>query len=242
MDDEYLPATQVTSRLEVNISVSTLRNWGDSGRVRIKRMSGGKRLYLLSDVQREVGDAPVIKTRGTGKTIGYARVSSSHQKEDLKRQEEYIRTHHVVDEVISDIGSGLNFNRKGFLRLLSRVEKEGVTMVVVTYRDRMCRFGLELVERIFRTNGTKLVVLCDQSLRTGENEEELANDLLDVCNFFVAKRNGRKSAKYRQERQERQENQEGLETFESHELQDTNVQDGDKRVDQVVPCLQVGLQ
>lgn len=206
MEHEYLPATQIISKLEVPISASTLRNWGDQGKIRSKR-PGGKRFYNFSDVKREIGDTPIISHRGNGKIVGYARVSSSHQKADLDRQEEYLRTHCELTEVIRDIGSGLNYNRKGFSSLLSQVENGCVTTIVVTYKDRLCRFGFELVERICRAHDTKLMVLCGQGDCTSSEEVELANDLLDVCNYFVAKRNGRKAAKFKQERAKDTESQ-----------------------------------
>jgi predicted site-specific integrase-resolvase len=77
------------------------------------------------------------------------------------------------------------------------VESGDVKEIVVTYKDRLCRYGIELIERIFRTYNTTLVVLCDE---VDTEETELGTDLLDICNFFVAKRNGKKSAKFRNER------------------------------------------
>lgn len=201
MNGEYLPAGQVISSLDIPVSASTLRNWATAGRIRFKR-PGGKRFYHLEDVKREIGEAPIICNRENNRTVGYSRVSSNHQKSDLDRQEEYIRTHSDIGEegtVIRDIGSGLNYNRRGLSKLLSCVERGEIGTVVVTYRDRLCRFGIELIERIFRANNTKLVVLCEEGVREG-TETELANDLLDVCNYFVAKRNGQKSAKFRRER------------------------------------------
>jgi len=103
MEHGYLPAGQVISMLEVPISTSTLRLWADSGRVRSKR-PGGKRFYNIEDVKREVGECPVIGARGSGRVIGYARVSYSNQKEDLERQIEYLKSQRELDDVISDIG------------------------------------------------------------------------------------------------------------------------------------------
>lgn len=201
MNEKYLPAGQIVILLEIPISTSTLRNWGNSGRIRTRK-PGGKRFYNIEDVRREIGETPIIANRETGQIVGYARVSSHHQKEDLHRQEEYIRTHSEIGEegrVITDIGSGLNYNRKGLTKLLTQVEYGEISMVVVTYRDRLCRFGFEIIERIFRKNNTKLLVLCTEDYDE-QGEKELANDLLDVCNYFTAKRNGRKAARYRKER------------------------------------------
>lgn len=200
MDGEYIAAGHAISKLNVPLSSTSLRLWAETGRIRFIR-PGGKRLYHFGDIQREVGQAPIISNKEPGKTIGYARVSSSHQEADLERQIEYIKTHYPqVTKVVKDIGSGLNYNRKGLNTVLSEVESGHVETVVVTYRDRVCRFGFEFVDRIFTKAKAKIVVLCQDTDASKGSEAELAQDLLDVCNFFVAKRNGRKAARYRSER------------------------------------------
>ena len=188
----YLSATEITS--QYSISASCLRNWANNDKIKVTRTQGGKRFYNISDVRKCLGRSD---NKQTGSTIAYTRVSSQHQKQDLQRQIEYIKEKYQYEEVISDIGSGLNYNRKGLQKLLSKVESGDVKEVVVTYKDRLCRYGIELIERIFRTYNTTLVVLCDE---VGSEESELGTDLLDICNFFVAKRNERKSAKFRNER------------------------------------------
>lgn len=105
-------------------------------------------------------------------------------------------------ELISDIGSGLNWKRRGLLSLLDAVCGGFVQEVVVTDRDRLARFGFELLEWLFRKHSTKLVVLCPISL-SGEGEAdvaELRDDLLAIVTFFVARNNGRRSARNRKQR------------------------------------------
>lgn len=224
MDHGYLPAGKLIEMLEVPVSTTTLRNWADTNRVRYKR-PGGKRFYNVEDVKREVGTSPALGSRGPGKSIGYARVSSD--REELERQIEYLKSHYELDEVISEIGSGVNLNKRGLSKLLSLVETGGVSIVVVTHRDRLCRFGLELIERILRKNNAKLVVLCDQSGSEFSNEEEFTNDFFETSNYFITKRKESKSAAKRNQGKPLQ----------------TLPQEGPKEnLDQLVPLLPVGLQ
>lgn len=143
-------------------------------------------------------------------TILYARVSSPKQKAagDLDRQIELLKQEFPNhDKVISDVASGLNFKRKGLITLLDLVEKGHVADVVVSYRDRLARFGVDLIERTFKKHGTTLHVVSSEAnppSSEGTDYNELAEDLLAVCNFFVAKNNGKRAAALRRSRQSRQ--------------------------------------
>ena len=151
----------------------------------------------LGDVQR--------RARARAK-VCYARVSSAHQRPDLQRQIEYLQAQKPGYEIISDVGSGLNWNRRGYRALLERVHAGDIEEVVVTFKDRMCRFGFELVEWIFRKADTRIVVLSQSAPAesAAEQQHELAEDLLAVTNFFVARNNGRRAAQFRRERKERE--------------------------------------
>jgi predicted site-specific integrase-resolvase len=151
--------------------------------------------------QEEQGEA---KQQQEKTKIIYARVSSNHQKEDLQRQIHDLQAAYPDHELISDIGSGLNYHRKGFQRLLERVHEGAVDEVVVTHKDRLCRYGIELLEWLFTKTGTKLVVHC-QDYQESDPSRELADDLLSVCNFFVARNNGRRASDNRKRRRRQQE-------------------------------------
>jgi predicted site-specific integrase-resolvase len=113
-----------------DVSTETLRRWADSGRISIVRTPGGKRLYSISDIRGIFGDN---QTRPTQKAkICYARVSSEHQRGDLERQIANLRQHYPEYEIVSDIGSGLNWKRRGFVALLERIHAGGIEEVVVT--------------------------------------------------------------------------------------------------------------
>ena len=196
----YTSASNIKQTYDV--SVETLRRWAASGRVSFVRTPGGKRLYSIADVRRAFGDdRPTNQTTKKVK-VCYARVSSEHQRGDLERQITDLQQHFPGHEIVSDIGSGLNWKRRGFTALLERIHTGGVEEVVVTRKDRLCRFGSELLEWIFAKNGTKIVVLGSDVGADSSEAGELAEDLLSIVTVFVARHNGLRSAANRKRRRE----------------------------------------
>ena len=126
-------------------------------------------------------------------------VSSQQQRAagDLHRQLDDLKCRYPTYDVITDVGSGLNFRRPGLQRLLERVHSGMVTEVVVRHKDRLCRYGLELVEFLLQKSGTRLVV---QSGEPVSCTQELADDLLAITTVFVARHNGQRSAENRRRR------------------------------------------
>ena len=112
----------------------------------------------------------------------------------MQRQIDDMQQAYPNHTVIADVGSGLNFQRKGLQTLLERVHKGVVDEVVVRHKDRLCRYGLELVEWIMEKAGTRLVVLCTPDDEKDNSTRELADDLLAITTVFVARHNGRRSA------------------------------------------------
>lgn len=148
---KYVSATKIQERF--GVSSSSLRRWEKDGKVNTIRTPGRFRLYDVGDVEHLFQQEK--STPGPEKEkICYARVSSDHQKEDLKRQIQDLKSKYPKHTIIKDIGSGLNYKRKGFLALLERVYEGNVSEVIVTHKDRLCRYGFELVEFIFKKAGT----------------------------------------------------------------------------------------
>ena len=144
---EFISAAQIQQQYAV--SSSTLRRWDSEGIVRTVRTPGNFRFYSSADVHRMFGrqeEQGEAKQQQEKTKIIYARVSSNHQKEDLQRQIHDLQAAYPDHELISDIGSGLNYHRKGFQRLLERVHEGAVDEVVVAHKDRLCRYGIELLE------------------------------------------------------------------------------------------------
>lgn len=192
------------------LSQDTLRRYFKQGKVMGFTSAGGQRRFevkslselcsvnLQSDKIHEMG----VEQPKRKKSIIYARVSSKKQADDLERQIQYIQSEleqrgQKIDdyEIISDIGSGINFNKKGTDILLDYAMSRTIKEVVVANRDRLSRFGFDLFKAIIKKSGGKLTVLND-----GENkssEQELAEDLLSIVHIFSCKQMGKRSYKNR---------------------------------------------
>jgi len=190
------------------IHEKTLRSWAKKGTLRCLRYptpdgTEGKRLYDITHLRELLGDTTGTAEEKRTQRIAYTRVSSSAQKDALSRQIDELRTAYPDHEIVQDIGSGLNYKRKGFTAILDRVLEGLVKEVVVLHKDRLCRFGGELVESIFEKAGTKLVVHSESNSAGHTTEQELAEDLLAITTVFVARHNGMRGAANRRRRANR---------------------------------------
>jgi predicted site-specific integrase-resolvase len=188
MDERYLRPEDASRVFKV--TKQTLVNWANEGKIECKRTPGGHRRYLKSDVlriSRDVSDKPTVDDR---KSVCYCRVSTAGQKEDLERQVEFFKTKYPTYEIIRDIGSGLNFKRKGLKTLLEYTERGTLKEVVVTHRDRLCRFGFDLLKTIIESRNGSIVVLDQQ---TTSPEKELVDDILQIITVFSSRLHGLRS-------------------------------------------------
>ena len=167
-----------------DVSDATLRYWADRGRIDSCRSPGGIRLYKLPE-----NELAQLANQDSGARVVYVRVSSPKQKDDLERQKAFMHSRFPGHEVVADVGSGINWRRKGLLSLLDRADKGDLSEVVVASRDRLCRFAFELLEYIFKQRGVKLIVL--ESKDTSP-EDELSDDLLSIVQVFCCRRNGKR--------------------------------------------------
>ena len=142
---------------ELGVSVSTLRRWDKLGKLKsVLRTLGNHRRYLYSMICQFKGQKRI--------NIGYARVSSHDQKKDLETQTQvlksYAQEHHIPDfELISDLGSGLNFKKRGLRQLISLILSNRVDTLYITHKDRLLRFGTELMITIAHQFNTQVVIL-----------------------------------------------------------------------------------
>lgn len=183
---KLLGRKQALERL--NIHQSTLYSLVEKKEIEAIKL-GNKYLYnvdkYLQDNNITVDiNAPKIKRR-----VCYCRVSSNHQKEDLERQIELVQQYYPNHEIISDIGSGLNFKRKGFLKLINYAIKGEINELVVVYKDRLCRFGFELVEYMIETFSAGKIIIMNR-IEEKTPAEEISEDILAIMNIYVAKMNG----------------------------------------------------
>jgi len=180
----FVPLRKAVARL--GMCPTTLRKYSDEGAIPTIRNEAGQRLF---DVE-----AYVRKTQGIKDTICYCRVSSRKQRDDLDRQVEFMRTRYPEAEIVKDIGSGLNFKRKGLRTILERLLRGDQLRLVVAHRDRLARFGFELIEFLVERNAGELVVL---DRKMDSPQAELVKDLLQVLHVFSCRMHGLR--RYRKE-------------------------------------------
>jgi predicted site-specific integrase-resolvase len=168
-----------------NITPRTLLNWSYNGKIGFTRTHSGHRRYILPTDPK--GPKPTSKRR----KICYCRVSTASQKEDLERQIEYFRIEYPNHEIIRDIGSGINFKRRGFNAILESGIQGDIEEVVVTHKDRLCRFGFELIERIITKQSNGEIVVLNK--KETSREQELVNDLLSIITVFSSRLHGLRS-------------------------------------------------
>lgn len=177
----------------LGVSISTLRRWESEGKIVPENRRGNEhRRYDLSKIK-----SGISKPTESQKTIAYARVSSQDQKKDLARQQEllelYCASQGWTFEIMSDLGSGMNYYKKGLKRLLKEILGGNISRLVVTHKDRLLRFGAELVFEICAARNVEVVIL--NKGEEGRFEEELAKDVLEIITVFSARLYGSRSKK-----------------------------------------------
>lgn len=156
----------------------SLSRWADEGKIVCIRSPGGHRRYLISSLE-EMSENSYLS-----ETVLYARVSTYGQKEDLKHQQEYLGSSYPGCRCISDIGSGLNFKRRKFIKLMERVAMREVGVIVVAHKDRLCRFGFDFIEWFCGLNNCQIIVL-NKSYKTPH--QELMDDFMSIMHCFSSK-------------------------------------------------------
>jgi putative resolvase len=176
----------------LGVTTRTIQRWDKEGKIRVVRTVGGRRRIPESEIKRILG----LKEERV--VVGYARVSSTTQKDELERQKQLIHSYakdkgYDKIQILSDVGSGLNEKRRGFLRLLEMVTERIVSRVIIVYEDRLTRFGFETLRKIFQALGTEIEVI-----NSGEKtpQGELVEDLITVVSHFAGKLYGMRSHKY----------------------------------------------
>jgi predicted site-specific integrase-resolvase len=171
----------------LGVSTSTLRRWEAADRLVPTRTEGGQRRYDVAALPPGIRRVPQISR----KTVAYARVSSHDQREDLERQKQvlelYCASHGWTFEVVSDLGSGMNYHTKGLKNLLDVIEGN-VSRLVLTHKDRLLRFGAELVFALCEARSVDVVVINQGA--DSNSEQELAGDVLEIITVFSARLHG----------------------------------------------------
>lgn len=182
---------------KIGVSVQTLRNWDSSGKLKPAKVTdGGTRYYSDSQLRKYLNE-PVFKVPRV--IIGYCRVSSHKPKDDLERQIENVKTYMLAKgyqfSLITDIGSGINYTKPGFKKLLDSITSSEVDKVVILYKDRLLRFGFEIIEFICAKFGTEIEII-DNTEKT--EQQELVEDLIQIITVFSCRLQGKRVRKTRE--------------------------------------------
>ena len=176
-------------------TIQTLRNWDKKNILKPSHVTqGGTRYYSQEQLNHFLG----LKSEKqiNKKIIGYCRVSSHKQKDDLKRQIENVKTYMYAKgyqfEIITDIGSGINYNKKGLNQIIDMVTNSEVEKIVVLYKDRLIRFGYELIGNLCNKFGTTIEII-DNTEKT--EQQELVEDLVQIVTVFSYRLQGKRANK-----------------------------------------------
>lgn len=182
------------------LSAPTLRKFADEQKVSSYKTPTGVRMFnkqcLLDMCNNALGNEQSAYSKGVEKkNFIYARVSSHHQMDDLTRQIEFLQSRTSEElghfTLIRDIGSGINFKRKGIQTILDACLRGSIGKLVVTHKDRLSRFAFELFEYLVERAGGQIIV-CDHSDKNMSDEQELAEDLLSIVHVFSCKQMGKR--------------------------------------------------
>ena len=180
----------------IGVSISTLRRWEDEESFKPDfRTKGGHRRYDLSRIEQEFLNKN--KSNDQRKVVAYARVSSHDQKADLTRQEQRLEKVCIENkynfEVISDLGSGINYNKKGLNKLINMICNRQLSKLILTHKDRLLRFGSPLLFKLCKFFGTEIGIL---GTEISDNfEQNLVADVIEVMTVFTASMHGKRSHK-----------------------------------------------
>ncbi len=192
---KYLSSKTVTQIL--GVTAQTLRNWDKEGKLKPSYVkSNGYRYYSEESILAYTQER---KTKKNLNVVGYARVSVEKQLDDLDRQvnhiKAYLDTKYTDYEIITDIGSGINYQKPGLKKLIEKINRKEVDLIVVLYKDRLLRFGFELVEYFAQLNNVKIEVL-DKIDKN--QDQELVEDLVQIVTVFSCKIQGKRKVKTKQ--------------------------------------------
>ena len=167
----------------IGVSVKTLQRWDNDNKLKAYRTPTNRRYYTYEQYLKYTGKTDVNDKR---KIVIYTRVSTSNQIEDLKNQVEFLRQYAnakgiIVDEVIEDYGSGLNYNRKKWNKLIDECMENKVKTIIISHKDRFIRFGYDWFERFLSKFEVSFIIVNNESLSP---QEELVQDIISILHIF----------------------------------------------------------
>ena len=182
----------------LGVTVKTLQRWDNDGKLIANRTPTDRRYYTHKQYLDYINESK------RGKVVIYTRVSSSNQKDDLVNQVAFLQQYAnakgiIVDEIIEDLGSGLNYNRKKWNKLIDESINGQVSKIIITHKDRFIRFGYEWFERFLLNLGVEIILVNNEKLSP---QEELVQDLISIIHIFSCRIYGLRKYKTKIERDE----------------------------------------
>ncbi len=182
----------------------TLYLWEKKGLIETIRTPANQRLYNVKkymETQKKETNTRDLDSLDNEERLNicYIRVSSMSQKDDLERQREQMTKKYPEHTLIEDIGSGLNLNKRGIKKIIKLAIAGKVNELVVAYKDRLTRFGFELIEELIEECSHGKIVIMNEDEKM-EPEEELVKDVMSLMNVYVAKMNGLRKYKINHEK------------------------------------------
>lgn len=187
MNGEFITAKE--ARKLTGVTTTTLRNWATTDKVRYCTTPTGRIHYNKQDICVIVGSSKIDQSL---RKIAYCRVSSKKQMDDLERQKDFFKLNYPDYNVVTDVASGINWDRKGLQTILEQSSKGNISEVVVAHRDRLCSFAFELVEYFLKLNNVKLTVINDDSKTKPNIDEDLSDDIMSIVHAYSCRKMGRR--------------------------------------------------
>ena len=179
---------------ELGVTPEHVRTMHRTGEVIPARISEKGTRYYSEEQLRELKNTQFSQIEE--KVVAYCRVSTKSQKDDLEKQVENVKSYMYAKgysfEVITDIGSGINYKNKGLQELISLIDSNQVTKVVILYKDRLVRFGFELIQLLCELHGVEIEIIDNSEY---SKDEELTDDLIQVITVFANRLYGSRSKK-----------------------------------------------
>lgn len=196
-------------------STRTVQRWTKNGTLPDRRTQTGKRYFTDEDLRTILGTVEVPR-----KVVVYCRVSSPGQKVDLasqvKAMKKYAKDNKLKNyEIVEEVGGGMNFKRKKFTKLIDQIVAGEVSKVVVAHKDRLARFGYDLVEHLARTHGCEIIVANKEELSP---QEEMVEDMLAIVHTFSCRIYGMRRYKKKKTDEKVEEIIDGIANVDTNQL------------------------
>lgn len=193
LTEEYMTPKEASELIGVHFQ--TLRNWEKEGKIEAIRTPGNKRYYNVKKFLKLYRNEEIVIKKKEKRKICYCRVSSENQKDDLENQIKYMKEKYPTFEILSDIGSGINFKRKNLQVIINLGLRNELDTLAIAYKDRLCRIAYDLIENLLIENSETKIIIENKSNQSFE--QELVDDMIQIVTVFSSRLYGMRSYKNR---------------------------------------------